>query len=57
MFSSAALASYNTINLSAPAHAVAHTNGSDQLGRMSFQTQQSKAGVNLEKKMNISRRN
>lgn len=49
MYSSEALASYNNINLSAPTHAVAHTKNADQRGRMSFQAQQSRAGVNLKK--------
>lgn len=54
MYSSEALASYNNINLSAPTHAVAHTKGADQRGRMSFQTQQTRTGVNLKKDDHLS---
>ena len=54
MYSSAALASYNNINLSAPTHAVAQQGATDKTGRMSFQSAQSRAGVNLKKGDNLS---
>lgn len=41
--------SYNNINLSAPTHAVAQTRTQDRSSRMSFQTQQSRMGVDLKK--------
>jgi len=54
MYATEALASYNNINLSAPTHAVAHTKSTDQQSRMSFQAQQSRAGVNLKKGTDLS---
>lgn len=54
MYSTEALGSFNNINLSAPTHAVAHTKSSDSRGRLSFQTQQTRAGVNMKKGDNIS---
>jgi len=54
MYATEALASFNNINLSAPTHAVAHTKSADQKSRMSFQAQQSRAGVNLKKGTDLS---
>lgn len=54
MYSSEALGSFNNINMSAPTHAVAQTAGADKTGRMSFQTAQTRAGVNLKKGDNLS---
>jgi hypothetical protein len=54
MYASQALASYNNINLSAPTHAVAVTRPIDKTSRMSFQTQQTRAGINLKKGDNLS---
>jgi len=49
MYADRALASYNNINLSAPTHAVAETRGIERTSRMSFQTAQSRLGMNLKK--------
>ncbi|MES2525580.1 MAG: hypothetical protein V4598_00780 [Bdellovibrionota bacterium] len=49
MYSSEALATYNNINLSAPTHAPAQTRAQEKVSRMSFQTQQSRAGVTMKK--------
>ncbi len=49
IYSTQALASYNNVNLSAPTHAVAQKGSQDSSSRMSFQTQQSRMGVILEK--------
>lgn len=54
MYATEALGSYNNINMSAPTHAVAHESPNDKTGRMSFQTAQSRAGVNLKKGDNLS---
>lgn len=54
IYASEALASYNNINLSAPTHAVAQTKTADETSRMSFQTQQSRIGVNLKKDDQLS---
>jgi hypothetical protein len=48
-FSDGALASFNNINHAAPTHAVVRTTGLDKSSRLSFQTQQSRAGLNLTK--------
>lgn len=48
-YSTEALASYNNINMSAPTHAPAQTRSQDKTGRMSFQAQQSRVGLNLKK--------
>jgi hypothetical protein len=49
MFASEGLASFNNINLSAATHAVAQTRAQDRSSRTSFQTQQSRLGINLKK--------
>jgi hypothetical protein len=49
LYATDALASYNNINLSAPTHAAPQTRSQDEVSRMSFQTQQSRAGVLLTK--------
>jgi hypothetical protein len=49
MYADQGLASYNDINLSAPTHAVAQSRSFDKTSRMSFQTQQSRAGVTFTK--------
>jgi hypothetical protein len=54
MYSTEALGSYHNINLSAPTHAVAQTRSADKTSRISFQTQQSRAGVNLQKGKDVS---
>lgn len=57
MYSTEALASFNNVNMSAPTHAVAQppaSAASDKTGRLSFQTAQSRAGVNLKKGENLS---
>lgn len=54
MYSDHALGSFNNINFSAPTHAVARTNKQDKTSRMSFQTQQSRVGVNLKKGNNLT---
>ena len=54
MYATEALGSFNNINLSAPTHAVAQTKNADKLGRLSFQTQQTRAGVNLKKDEHLS---
>ena len=54
MYTTEGLASYNNINLSAPTHAVAQTRSQDATSRMSFQTQQTRAGVNLKKGEQLS---
>lgn len=54
MYSSEGLASYNNINMSAPTHAVAQTRKQDGTSRMSFQTQQTRVGVNLKKGEQLS---
>jgi len=56
MYSSQGLASYNNINLSAPTHAVPQTRSSDKISRMSFQTQQSRVGVQISKTDNLTGR-
>lgn len=55
-YSTAGLASYNNVNLSAPTHAVGElpTRRADRTSRMSFQSQQSRIGANLKKGENIS---
>ncbi len=55
-YSSEALASFNNINLSAPTHAVGQTRDQDQVSRLSFQGQQSRLGVNIQKGENVSGR-
>jgi hypothetical protein len=57
MYSTEALGSFNNINMSAPTHAVAQpaiSAAADKTGRLSFQTAQSRAGVNLKKGDNLS---
>lgn len=56
MYATEGLASYNNINLSAPTHAVGQlpTRPQDKTSRMSFQTQQTRVGVNLKKGDNLS---
>ena len=54
MYTTEAVASYNNINLSAPTHAVAQTRTQDATSRMSFQTQQTRAGVRMKKGEDLS---
>lgn len=54
IYATEGLASYNNINLSAPTHAVAQLRSIDKSSRMSFQTQQSRVGVNLKKGDQVS---
>lgn len=56
MYASEALASFNNINLSAPTHAVGKlpSRSQDKTSRLSFQTQQSRIGVNLRKGENLT---
>lgn len=56
MYASEGLASYNNVNLSAPTHAVGQQSSrpQDKTSRMSFQTQQSRFGVNMKKGDNLS---
>lgn len=56
MYSTQGLASYNNINLSAPTNAMGRLpgRGQDKTSRMSFQTQQTRMGVNLKKGDNLT---
>lgn len=54
MYTTEGVASYNNINMSAPTHAVAQTRSQDKTSRMSFQTQQTRAGVRMKKGENLS---
>lgn len=54
MYSSEALGSFNNVNMTAPTHAVPQISGADKTGRLSFQTAQSRAGVNLKKSDQLS---
>jgi hypothetical protein len=56
MYSTQGLASYNNINMSAPTNAMGRlsTRPQDKTSRMSFQTQQTRMGVNLKKGDNLT---
>ena len=53
-YASEGLASFNNINLSAPTNAVAQTRSQDETSRMSFQTQQSRIGLQMKKNEDLS---
>lgn len=54
LYSSKALGSFNNVNMSAPTHAVAQINNTDKKERLTFQAQQSRAGINLKKGKQLS---